>query len=96
MNHAGAIDEASNDDPLQAFRDWQRACASLRAAETRGEDYSDVVRLSAEVIRTRNALTLDQVRAGWKAPDDILRHMTSDALLLVQGDDASLHTFADK
>jgi hypothetical protein len=96
MNHSGAINEASNDDPLQSFRDWQKACAIRRVTETRGDDHSDIVRLSGEVIRTRNALTMDQVHAGWNAPDDILRHMTSDELLLVQGDDASLHTFADK
>ena len=96
MNHSRAIIEASNDDPLQSFRDWQKACAIRRVTETRGDDRSDIVRLSGEVIRTRDALTMDQVHAGWDAPDDILRHMTSGELLLVQGDDASLHTFADK
>ncbi len=64
MNRFGAISEASNDDPLQSFRDWQKASAIRRVAETRGDDHSDIVRLSAEVIRTRNALTLDQVRAS--------------------------------
>jgi hypothetical protein len=64
MNHSGAINEASNDDPLQSFRYWQKACAIRRVAETRGDDHSDIVRLSAEVIRTRNALNLDHVRAG--------------------------------
>ena len=64
MNHSGAINEASNDDPLQSFRDWQKASAIRRVAETRGDDHSDVVRLSAEVIRTRNALTMEPVRAG--------------------------------
>jgi hypothetical protein len=64
MNHSGAINEASNDDPLQSFRDWQQACAIRRVAEARGDDHSDIVHLSAEVIRTRNALTLDQVLAG--------------------------------
>ncbi|HEY3924161.1 MAG TPA: hypothetical protein VGL75_06325 [Acidothermaceae bacterium] len=64
MNRAGAINEASNDDPLQSFRDWQKACAIRRVAEARGDGHSAIVRLSAEVIRTRNALTLDQVRAS--------------------------------
>lgn len=64
MNRAGAINEASNDDPLQSFRDWQKACAIRRVAETRGDDHSEIVRLPAEVIRTRSALTLDQVRAS--------------------------------
>jgi hypothetical protein len=87
MTHPGALDEAPA-DPVQPFRDWQEACARLRAAETLGGDYSDIVRLSAEVIRTRNALTLDQVRAGWSAPDDILRHLTLDERLLREKDDA--------
>jgi hypothetical protein len=64
MNHSGAINEASNDDPLQSFRDWQKACAIRRVAETRGDDHSEIVRLSAEVVITRNVLTLDQVLAG--------------------------------
>jgi hypothetical protein len=64
MNNSRAINEASNDDRLQSFRDWQKACAIRRVAETRGDDHGDIVRLPAEVIRTRNALTLDQLRAG--------------------------------
>jgi hypothetical protein len=51
MNHSGAINEASNDDPLQSFRDWQRACAIRRVTETRGQDNSDIVRLSGEATR---------------------------------------------
>jgi hypothetical protein len=51
MNHSGAINEASNDDPLQSFRDWQKACAIRRVAEARGDDNSDIVRLSGEVTR---------------------------------------------
>jgi hypothetical protein len=90
MNHAGAINEASNDDPLQSFRDWQKACAIRRVAETRGDDNSDIVRLSGEVIRTRNALTLDRLHAGWNAPDEILRHLTLDDQLLREGDDTAL------
>ena len=64
MNRAGAITEASNDDPLQSFRDWQMACAIRRVAEARGDGESAIVRLPAEVIRTCSALTLDQVRAS--------------------------------
>jgi hypothetical protein len=62
MNRAGSNNDASNDDPLQSFRDWQKACAIRRVTETRGDDRSDIVRSSAEVIRTRNAPTLAQVR----------------------------------
>jgi len=64
MNYSGATNEVSNDDPLQSFRDWQTACAIRRVAEARGDDNRVLVRLPAEVIRTRNALTLHQVRAG--------------------------------
>jgi len=88
MNHSGAINEASNDDPLQSFRDWQKACAIRRVAETRGDDSRDIVRLSADVIRTRTALTLDRLRAGRNAPEDIVRHLTLDDLLLREKDDA--------
>ncbi|HEY5202291.1 MAG TPA: hypothetical protein VIJ31_15440 [Acidothermaceae bacterium] len=88
MNHSGAINEASNDDPLQSFRDWQKACAIRRVAETRGDDNRDIVRLSGEVVRTRNALTLDRLRAGRNAPEDIVWHLTLDDLLLREKDDA--------
>jgi hypothetical protein len=86
MNDAGASDDAG----LQPFRDWQQACARLRAAEARGDDYAEIVRLSAEVVRTRNAVTLHQFHAGWDAPDDILRHLTVDEHLLLEKDDAAL------
>jgi hypothetical protein len=90
MNHAGAIDEATSDDPMQLFRDWQAACASLRAAETRGDVHAEIVRLSVEVIRTRNAVTLDRLHAGWNAPENVVRHLTLDDLLLREKDDAAL------
>ena len=64
MNHSGAINEASNDDPLQSFRDWQKASAIRRVAEAGGYDHTDIVRLPAEVIPMRSALTLAEVRAG--------------------------------
>jgi len=89
MNHAGVIDEASY-DPLRSFRDWQDACASLRLAETCRDNYSDLVRLSAEVIRTRNALTIDLVRAGTHLPGDVLRDLARDDQLLLEHDDAAL------
>ncbi|HEY3922989.1 MAG TPA: hypothetical protein VGL75_00335 [Acidothermaceae bacterium] len=88
MNRAGAINVASNDDPVQSFRDWQRACAIRRVSEARGDDNSDIVRLPGEVIRTRNALTLDRLRAAREVPEDIVRHLTLDDLLLREKDDA--------
>jgi hypothetical protein len=89
MNHAGIFDEASY-DPVQSFRDWQDACASLRLAETCRDNYSDLVRLSVEVIRARNELTIDLVRAGTHLPDDVLRDLARDAQLLREHDDAAL------
>jgi hypothetical protein len=41
------------------------------------------------VIRTRNALTLNRVYAGWEAPDDILKHLTADEQLLRERDDTT-------
>ena len=85
MNRAEAINEASNDDPLQSFRDWQKASAVRRVAEARGEGRSDIV--SAEVIPMSNALPLD-LRTGRNAPQDIVRHLTLDDLLLCEKDAA--------
>jgi len=93
MNHAGVVDEASY-DPLRSFRDWQDACASLRLAETCRDNYSDLVRLSAEVIRARNELTIDLVRAGTHLPDDVLRDLERDDQLLREHDDAALSSNA--
>jgi hypothetical protein len=76
--------------PSEPFDAWQRATAALRAAEARGASHEEVVRLSEQVIRTRNALTLDRTQAGWEPPDDVLRHLIGDELLLRQRDDSSL------
>jgi hypothetical protein len=81
----GDIDPAASDP----FRQWQRATAALRTAEALGADHADIMRLSADVIRTRNALTLDRVYAGWEAPDDILKHLTADEQLLRERDDTT-------
>jgi hypothetical protein len=62
----------------------------LRSAEARGADHAESVRLSAEVIRTRNAMTVDRLQAGWRPPDDILKHLTVDDQLLREHDDAAL------
>jgi hypothetical protein len=90
MNHSAAINEASDDDPLQSFRDWQRACAIRRVAEARGDAHAEIGRLSAGVIRARIAVTLDRLHAGWNKPDEILPHLTLDDQLLRDGDDAAL------
>jgi hypothetical protein len=76
--------------PSAPFDAWQRATAALRAAETTGAPHNEIVRLSEQVIRARNALTLDRAEAGWEPPDDVLRHLVGDELLLQQRDDSSL------
>ena len=74
--------------PAEPFDAWQRACAALRAAEARKAPHTEVVRLAEEVIRTRNALTMDRLQAGWQPRDDILRHLSADEDLLREGDDS--------
>ena len=79
----GDTDPAASDP----FRQWQRAVAALKAAEARGAPYDEIVRLSAEVIRARNELTVDRLQAGWQPPDDILKHLSLDDQLLREKDD---------
>jgi hypothetical protein len=83
-----AIDELSP-SPSLPFQEWQRAVAALRSAEARGDSHPEVLRLSAEVIRTRNELTVDRLQAGWHPPDDILKHLMVDDQLLREKDDAA-------
>lgn len=71
------------------FEHWQRAVVALRVAETRGAGYSEILRLSEDVIRSRNALILDRVEAGWQPTPDILEHVNIDAQLLRAHDDRS-------
>ena len=75
-------------DAVRPFRDWQDAVAALRAAEHRADAHEDILRLSGDVIRTRNALTAEPLGAGREAPDDVLRHLTRDDDLLNEPDDA--------
>lgn len=74
------------------FQAWQRAIAALRAAEARGDAHPEILRLSAEVIRARNAMTVDRVQAGWQPPDDVLKHLIVDDQLLQEGDDGTYPT----
>ena len=76
--------------PSAPFDAWQRATAALRGAEAAGAPHNEIVRLSEQVIRARNALTLDRAQAGWEPPDDVLRHLVGDELLLLQRDDSSV------
>jgi hypothetical protein len=84
-----AIDEVAS-SPSLPFQQWQRAVASLRSAEVRGAPHAEILRLSATVIRTRNAMTVDRLQAGWRPSDDILRQLTVDEALLAEDDDHGL------
>ena len=77
-------------DAQSPFEAWQRARAALKEAERRGADHAEIRRRSAEVIRTRNLVTVDRLSAGWQPPDDILKHLTVDEQLLREHDDAGL------
>lgn len=83
-----ASDDPQMPSPSEPFDAWQRASAALRAAEARGATHAEIVRLSEQVIRARNALTLDRTNAGWNPPDDVLRHLIGDEFLLTQRDDS--------
>src|SRR5665213_2615051 len=90
-----AVEMTANENPQlpspsAPFDAWQRATAALRAAEAKGAPHDEIVQLSEHVIRARNALTLDRAQAGWEPPDDVLRHLIGDELLLKQRDDSSL------
>jgi hypothetical protein len=76
-------------NPSAPFNAWQRATAALREAEHRGAPHSEIVRLAEQVIRTRNALVLDRLEAGWQPHDDVLQHLISDEELLREKDDSS-------
>ncbi|HZV27639.1 MAG TPA: hypothetical protein VFG00_15280 [Acidothermaceae bacterium] len=76
-------------NPSAPFNAWQRATAALREAEHRGATHGEVVPLAEQVIRTRNALVLDRLEAGWQPHDDVLQHLISDEELLRERDDSS-------
>lgn len=62
----------------EPFRRWQQALGALKAAEVRGESHAEIVRLSAEVIRARNVVTVDRMQAGSRTPDDIFSHLAGE------------------
>ena len=76
-------------NPSAPFNAWQRANAALREAEHRGASHAELVRLAEQVIRSRNALVLDRLEAGWQPHDDVLQHLISDEELLRERDDSS-------
>jgi hypothetical protein len=84
-----ARDTDTTPAPSQPFQVWQQAVAALKEAEARGAPHAEIVRLSTEVIRARNAVTVDRLQAGWQAPDDILSRLMADDQLLHEKDDAA-------
>jgi hypothetical protein len=73
----------------QPFQLWQQAAAALKAAENRGAPHAEILQLSAEVIRARNAVTVDRMQAGWHAPDDLMSRLIADGQLLQEEDDST-------
>ena len=69
------------------FADWSGAFARLAAAERCHAPHTELVQLSAEVIRTRNILALDRQAAGLPLPGDMVRLIVADEHLLKQPDD---------
>ena len=84
-----AVESNAQPNPSAPFNAWQRATAALREAEHRGATHPEIVRLAEQVIRTRNALVLDRLQAGWQPHHDVLHHLISDEELLREKDDSS-------
>jgi hypothetical protein len=84
-----AAQGAAQPNPSAPFNAWQRATAALREAEHRGAPHPEIVRLAEQVIRTRNALVLDRLEAGWQPRGDVLHHLMSDEDLLNEKDDSN-------
>lgn len=75
--------------PARPFDDWRHAVAALLASEKSGAPHADLVRLSEEVIRTRNVLALDRLAAGLPLPEVTSRHLPRDEHLLTEEDDTT-------
>jgi hypothetical protein len=61
--------------------------ATLTGAERDGGSYVDLVRLSEQVIRTRNLLALDRQTLGLELPEAMVRHIVIDEQILGEEDD---------
>jgi|GEM_PF-5250054 hypothetical protein len=80
---------ADPDPPSRPFDDWRRAVAALSRGEKLGAPHAELLRLSAEVIRTRNVLALDRLAAGLPLPEETARHLPLDEWLLSEEDDTA-------
>jgi hypothetical protein len=74
------------------FNAWQKASATLLFAEQNHAGYGRLLRLAEQVIRTRNALILDRVDAGWEPSAAVRRNLVQDELLLRERDDTPIST----
>jgi len=81
--------DGAPDTPARPFEDWRRAVAALAAGEKSGASHADLVRLSEEVIRTRNVLALDRLAAGMLLPEQTARYLPLDERLLSEQDDTT-------
>lgn len=82
------LDEAP-DAPARPFDDWRRAVAALLTGEKTGAPHAELVRLSEEVIRTRNVLALDRLAAGMPLPEQTAHYLPIDERLLSEEDDTT-------
>jgi hypothetical protein len=81
--------ETAPPSPSSPFQEWQRAIVALRSAETRGDSHPEILRLSAEVIRAHNAMTVGRLDAGWRPPEGVLSRLAVDEALLAEDDDTA-------
>ena len=83
-----AADSHPRPNPSAPFNAWQRPPQRFERQNTAAPPRG-IVRLAEQVIRTRNALVLDRLEAGWQPHDDVLQHLISDEELLREKDDSS-------
>lgn len=77
---------AGGDARATSLADFCDALGELNHAEERAAPYGELVRLSEQPIRARNALALDHPAVWWvHAPE--LTHLVADEILAQQPDD---------
>ena len=64
------------------FQQWRLAFAALRKAEAQPNSHAELVRLSEEVIHTRNMLIAARLADGFTLPAKAVRRVEADAELL--------------
>jgi hypothetical protein len=71
------------------FQQWRLAFAALRKAEAQRQSHAELVRLSEEVIHTRNILIAARLADGFTLPGEAVRQVEADTELLKHPDDAA-------